>query len=71
MATRMNPTSTLKITRVTGTNDSGKEQHDYINLNVNPEITDDDLRSVGSKLATLQDYPIHSIGRIDSCALAE
>ena len=71
MATRMNPTSTLKITRVTGTTDTGKETHDYVNLNVNPNLTDDDLLSIGSKLTVLQQFPVASIGRIDSSALAE
>ena len=71
MATRMNPTTTLKITRVTATTSTGKETHDYINLSVNPAITDDDLLSVGDKLAYLQQFPVASIGRIDASSLAE
>ena len=71
MAKRINTASTLKITRITGTNNSGKENHDFINLSVNPNLADDDLLSVGLKLASLQALPISDIGRIDSCALAE
>ena len=71
MATRMNPTTTLKITRVTSTNTNGKDQFDYVNLTVNPELSDDDLLSIGGKLSDLQAFPVRSIGRIDASALAE
>lgn len=71
MATRMNPKTTLKITRVTSTSATGKEIHDYVNLNVNPNLVDDDLLSLGKKLSVLQQFPVASIGRIDSSALAE
>lgn len=71
MAKRMNQTTTLKITRITSTTNSGKENHDFINLSVNPKLEDDDLLAVGTKLASLQALPISDIGRIDSCALGE
>ena len=71
MATRMNPTTTLKITRVTSTNTNGKDQLDYVNLTVNPELSDDDLLSIGGKLSELQAFPVRSIGRIDASSLAE
>ena len=71
MAIRMNPTTTLKITRVTGSSPSGKDQFDYVNLTVNPELSDDDLLSIGGKLSALQNFPVRSIGRIDASSLAE
>ena len=63
--------STLKITRVTSTDAAGKETHGYVNLRVNPEVSDDDLLAVGTKLANLQAYPVSAIGRVDSCNLSE
>ena len=71
MTVRANQKTTLKITRVTSTSASGKETHDFVNLSVNPEIADDDLLSIGSKLSNLQKFPVHSIGRMDSSTLAE
>ncbi len=71
MVTRLNPKTTLKITRVTSTSATGKETHDYVNLNVNPNLADEDLLSIGDKLSVLQKFPVASIGRIDSSALAE
>lgn len=66
---RMNPTTTLKITRVTNVSASGKEQHDYINLAVNPELSDADLLSIGGKLGNLQEFPVEKVGRLDACEL--
>ena len=66
---RTNQKTTLKITRVTGTSSTGKETHDFVNLAVNPELTDKDMLSIGDKLTFLQKFPIDSIGRIDSGVL--
>ena len=71
MAMRMNPKTTLKITRVTSVSNTGKETHDFINLSVNPKLADDDLLSIGMKLASLQEFSVASIGRIDASALEE
>lgn len=66
---RTNQKTTLKITRITGTSSTGKETHDFVNLAVNPELTDKDMLSIGDKLTFLQKFPIDSIGRIDSGVL--
>lgn len=40
--------NTLQITRITSSDETGKDTHSYLNLDhVNPEITDDDLPSIG------------------------
>ena len=71
MTVRTKQTTTLKITRVTGTSSTGKETHDFVNLSVNPELADEDVLSIGSKLSNLQKYPVDGIGRIDASTLAE
>ncbi len=71
MTVRTKQTTTLKITRVTGTSATGKETHDFVNLSVNPELADGDVLSIGSKLSNLQKYPVDGIGRIDASTLAE
>ena len=72
MAVRSNQTTTLKITRITGSDETGKDTVGYLNFSsVNPEIADDDLLSIGKKLGNLQSFPTKSIGRMDSCHLAQ
>ena len=66
---RTNQKTTLKITRITATSSTGKETHDFVNLAVNPELTDKDMLSIGDKLTLLQKFPIANVGRIDSSVL--
>ena len=48
------------------------DTYGYLNLSgVNPELSDDDLLSIGKKLGNLQAFPVASIGRTDSCLLAQ
>ena len=68
---RSKQTTTLKITRVKGMSDTGKDTHDYVNLSVNPELADGDVLSIGTKLSNLQQYPVDGISRIDASSLAE
>ena len=64
--------TTLQITRITGSDETGKDRHSYLNLaHVNPEIADDDLLEIGTMLAKLQALPVASIGRTDACLLAQ
>jgi len=64
--------TTLQIIRITGSDETGKDRHSYLNLaHVNPEIADDDLLSIGKKLSNLQSFPVDGIGRVDSCLLAQ
>ena len=61
----------LQIKRITGGDERG-DTYGYLNLSgVNPELTDDDLLSIGKKLGNLQAFPVASIGRTDSCLLAQ
>ena len=73
MATiRTKQTTTLKITRVLGSDSTGKDTFGYLNFtHVNPEIADDDLLEIGTKLGNLQSLPVENIGRLDNCLLAQ
>ena len=71
MTVRTKQTTTLKITRVKGTTAAGKDNHDYVNLSVNPKLEDGDVLSLGQKLSRLQSLPVIGVSRIDACSLAE
>ena len=72
MTVRTNQTTTLRITRIIGTNSAGKDSYGYLNFSgVNPEVADEDLLDVGTKLSNLQALPVKNIGRLDSCNLVE
>ena len=72
MAVRAKEATTLKITRVLGTTSTGKDTFGYLNFtHVNPEVADDDLLEIGTQLGNLQAFPVASIGRTDSCLLAQ
>ena len=72
MTVRTNQTTTLRITRIIGTNSAGKDSYGYLNFSgVNPEVSDEDLLDAGTKLSNLQALPVKDIGRLDSCHLAE
>lgn len=61
----------MQITRVIGGDERG-DTLGYLNLTgVNPELADDDMLSIGKKLGNLQSFPVKSIGRLDSCLLAQ
>lgn len=64
--------TSLQITRITGSDETGKDTRSFLTLaHVNPDIDDDDLLSIGKKLANLQSFTVDGIGRIDSCLLAQ
>ena len=72
MTVRTNQTTTLRITRIIGTNSAGKDSYGYLNFSGgNPEVADEDLLDIGTKLSNLQALPVKNIGRLDSCNLAE
>ena len=72
MAVRAKEATTLKITRVLGTTSTGKDTFGYLNFShVNPEIADDDLLEIGTKMGNLQSLPVENIGRLDNCLLAQ
>ncbi|MCR5757754.1 MAG: DUF1659 domain-containing protein [Selenomonas sp.] len=69
---RSKKATTLKITRILGSDSTGKDTFGYLNFaHVNPEIADDDLMSIGTKLGNLQSLPVDAIGRVDSCQLMQ
>lgn len=71
MAKRMNPATKLHLKVVTGTDNAGKEHIAVRSFNVNPDLTDADVLSVGLKLGSLQSCPVSSINRQDDAALGE
>jgi hypothetical protein len=72
MKMRYKPATTLKITRIIGSDSTGKDSVGYLNLSgINPDLADDDLLDIGKKLGNLQAYPVKNIGRLDSCLLVE
>ncbi|BAL81974.1 hypothetical protein SELR_02660 [Selenomonas ruminantium subsp. lactilytica TAM6421] len=71
MATRMNPVTKLQIKVVIGTDPKGKDQLACRSYTVSSDLADADVLSIGSKLAALQNYPVHAICRQDDATLAE
>ena len=69
---RSKATTTLKITRIIGSDSTGKDSVGYLNFSgINPDLTDDDLLDIGTKLGNLQALPVKNIGRLDSCLLVQ
>jgi len=69
---RSKKATTLKITRILGSDSTGKDILSYLNLaHVNPEIADDDLLAIGTQLGNLQSLPVEAVGRVDSCQLMQ
>lgn len=71
MANRMNPATKLQLKVITATDTAGKEQIAVRSFNLNPRLTDDDVMSIGTKLASLQRFPVSAICRQDDAALGE
>ncbi len=71
MATRMNPATKLQLKVITSTDSAGKEHIAVRSFHVNPALSDDDVLSIGTKLGSLQSYPVSAICRQDDAALDE
>lgn len=71
MTQRTNAATKLQVKVVTGTNSQGKETIATRSFTVNPELADEDILSIGRKLARLQSLPMHDICRQDNAGLAE
>ncbi len=71
MAKRMNPAAKLQIKVVTSTDATGKEKLATHSFSVNPSLTDADCLSIGTKLGSLQSFPVHAICRQDDAELSE
>ncbi|SDZ76899.1 DUF1659 domain-containing protein [Selenomonas ruminantium] len=70
MGVRSNKDTALKIPRILGSDETGRDTLGYLNFNnVNPGIADDDLLAVGKKIGNIQSFPVKSIERQDVCTL--
>ena len=71
MTQRTNAATKLQVKVITGTNIQGKDTIVTRSISVNPELNDEDVLSIGKKLAALQSLPVQSICRQDNAGLAE
>ena len=71
MTQRTNATTRLQVKVITGTNSQGKDAIATRSFNVNPALDDEDILSIGHKLASLQSLPVQDICRQDNAGLAE
>lgn len=70
MAIRENKASALRLPLITGADDNG----DNIIMNktikgFDPELSDDDMQSIGSKVGALYKYGFDNVLRVDSYVL--
>lgn len=72
MAThRINVTTALKIKVGNGTTDTGTVKYATRSYNsINPEITDEDLYTIGQGLAAMQTHEVGDILRTETATLA-
>ena len=71
MTQRTNITAKMQVKLITGTNSQGKDTVVTRSFTVNPELADEDVLSIGTKLAELQSLPLQGICRQDHANLAE
>ena len=71
MTQRTNAATRLQVKVITGTNSQGKDTIATRSFTMNPELADEDILSIGRKLARLQSLPIQGICRQDNAGLAE
>lgn len=73
MATvKINETAKLVVNVETGVDEKGKAKYSQRSiLALNPAISDDDARTIGSLYGGLQTYPVGSILRQSTATLAE
>lgn len=70
--TKVPGVSTLRLELQTGTSGSGNPVYRIKSLsNVKPDAADQDIYAVAAAVAQLQDYPLHSINRVDSAQLID
>lgn len=70
--TRTENKTELKIVIENGYTDSGTEKKKTLTIkNINPELADADLLSIGRKLGDLQSHSVLSINRAESATLTE
>lgn len=72
MATRNNSKSSLGIKYVAGVDSQGDNTYRTFSYsNVNPDVSDDDILSVGNKIGALQTQTVAAVVRTDTANLTE
>jgi hypothetical protein len=71
MTQRTNAVTKLQVKVTTKTNSQGKDIIATRSFTMNPELTDEDILSIGRKLSRLQNLPVQGICRQDTAGLAE
>ena len=71
MTQRTNATTKLQVKVITGSNSLDKDIVATRSFTVNPELADEDVLSIGTKLAALQSLPVQGVCRQDNANLAE
>ena len=71
MTQRTNAATRLQVKVITDTDGQGKDIIATRSFTMNPELADEDLLSIGHKLASLQSLPVQDICRQDNAGLAE
>ena len=71
MTQRTNAATRLQVKVITDTNGQGKDTIVTRSFTMNPELADEDILSIGRKLARLQSLPMQDICRQDNAGLAE
>ena len=71
MTQRTNAVTKLQVKVITKTNSQGKDIIATRSFTMNPELTDEDILSIGRKLSRLQNLPVQGVCRQDTAGLAE
>lgn len=71
MATRKDATTKLAV-QVILSRDGEKEKYGQrVFMHINPELSDEDVLSIGTKLGALQSYEVKTVNRTDAAGLGE
>lgn len=69
-AKKTNKKCALKLKVEVGTTSSGVAKYGTRTItDINPDLTDDDMQSLGTSLAALQTYPVSDVQRTDTASL--
>ena len=71
MTQRTNAATKMQIKVITSSDSTGKDTVVTRSFTVNPQLADEDVLALGTKLATLQSLPLKGICRQDNAGLAE
>lgn len=71
MTQRTNAVSKLQLKVITGSDSTGKDTVVTRTFSVNPDLSDEAVLDMGTKLGNLQSLPLQGIARQDNAGLAE